>query len=75
MEAGPGCRTYAPLRMSSMGSIRPAIITDQTLVKVGVTKLVQEIFDVQGPQLVGVYDKISPEFTGRGGERVRALVP
>ena len=65
VEAGPGCRTYAPLRMSSMGSTRPALLTDQNLVKVGVPDPVKEIFEVQGsPRFVGVYDKISPEFTG-----------
>lgn len=65
VEAGPGCRTYAPLRMSSMGSTRPVLLTDQTLAKNGVTDLVKDIFDVQGaPKFVGIYDSISPEFTG-----------
>jgi len=51
--------------MMTMGSVRPAIITDANLVKAGVTQLVKDIFDVQGaPRIVGVYDKVSPEFSG-----------
>lgn len=65
MEVGPDCRTYAPLRMSSMGSVRPAIFTDPGVRQAGLADLVKETFEAQGsPKIVGVFDKISPEYTG-----------
>jgi alcohol dehydrogenase class IV len=65
MEVGPNCRTAAPLRMSSMGSVRPALFTDSGVLQAGVADLVKEVFETQGgPKIVGVYTNISPEYTG-----------
>lgn len=65
MEVGPDCRTYAPLRMASMGSVRPAIFTDPGVRQAGLADLVKETFEAQGsPKIAGIYDQISPEYTG-----------
>lgn len=65
VEVGPGCRTYAPLRMETKGCKRLAFITDEGVVKAGVAALVKDVFDLQGsPAIVGVYDKIAVDAAG-----------
>lgn len=62
VEAGSGCRTFAPQRFMEMGARRVAIITDQGLVKAGIVDQIKEIFEVQGePKLVGIYDGIEQD--------------
>jgi len=65
LEVGPGCRSYAPMRMEMMGCTRLAFITDEGVTKAGVAALVKDVFDAQGsPKIVGVYDKVLMDASG-----------